>query len=226
MPSPARAHFIRKTAAAANQAAADSAPRPDATQYELHLAQLAEHRRALHRIKSVQRKIEFKAKVLPEYMPYIEGVLKGDSGAPDDVVTTVMVWCIDTGDIVTALDIADYVLRHKLEMPDQYKRDAATVVAEETAQYALRELADNKSNVDASSLATKLEFTLFNTNAFDMPDEVRAKLRKAYGYALRESDPAVALEQLQKALALDPRCGVKKDIERLERALKNAQPNG
>jgi hypothetical protein len=110
-------------------------------------------------------------------------------------------------------------------MPDQYKRDAATVVAEETAQYALRELADNKSNVDAARLATNLEFTLFHTNDFDMPDEVRAKLRKAYGYALRERDPAHALEQLQKALTLDPRCGVKKDIERLERALKVAQPD-
>lgn len=223
MHSPARAHFIRMSAAAANQAAADSASRPDATQYELHLVQLAEHRRSLKGIKSVERKIEFKRQVLPEYDAYVDGVLQGDSGAHDDVLTTVMVWRIDTGDIPGALDIADYVLRHKLVLPDQYKRDAATVIAEEIAEYALRQLADNNANLDAAALATKLEFTLFTTNDFDMPDEVRAKLRKALGYAWRDSEPAAALEQLQKALALDARCGVKKDIERLDRVIKNAQ---
>jgi len=226
MHSPARAHFIRKSAAASTQAAADAAPRPDATQYELHLAQLAEHRRALHKIKSVQRKIEFKAKVLPEYLPYIAGVLDGDSGAPDDVVTTLMVWCIDTGNFNRALTIAEYVLRHKLALPDQYQRDAACVVAEEIAEYALRLLADPKAESDAVELIGSLQITAALVEGHDMPDEVAAKLQKALGYATRERAPKASLEHLQKALALDPRCGVKKDIERLERALKNAQPNG
>ncbi len=68
--------------------------------------------------------------------------------------------------------------------------------------------------------------------AEDMPDEVRAKLHKALGYgvyALAESvqpDRADALRrdalaQLRRALELHDKSGVKKDIERIERDIKN-----
>lgn len=219
MHSPARAHFIKHSTAAAAKASADSAPRPDLTQYELHLAQLAEHRRRLHQIKSVERKIAFKQQVLPEYGPYIAGVLEGDSGAPDDVLTTVMVWCIDAGDIDGAIEIADYVLRHKLALPDQYKRDAACVIAEEIAEHALRAL--TAGNADTAALAVQLDRVSLLTADRDMPDEVRAKLHKALGYALRDSEPVAALAELQRAMQLHEKCGVKKDIERLERDIKN-----
>lgn len=222
MHSPARAHFIRMSAAAANQAATDSAPRPDATQYELHMAQLAEHRRALKQIKSVERKIDFKRKVLPEYDAYVAGVLEGDSGAQDDVITTVMVWRIDVGDIDGALTLAEYVLRHKLALPDQYKRDAACVIAEEIADHAMLELAHD-GGTDAATLAVQLARTGEMVADCDMPDEVAAKLNKAYGYAQRDIDPESARLALDRALQLNPKIGVKRDIEILDRAIKNAK---
>lgn len=222
MQSPARAHFIKHSVVAAAQAAADNAARPDATQYELHLAQLAEHRRSLKSIKSVERKIDFKRQVLPEYTAYVDGVLAGDSGAPDDVLTTVMVWRIDTGDIDGALVIADYVLRHNLPLPDQYKRDAACVIAEEIAEHALLELAHD-GGADAAVLVDQITRTCYLVAHCDMPDEVAAKLNKALGYALRDSNPKAAREALDRALQLNPKCGVKRDIELLDRAIKNAK---
>ena len=59
-----------------------------------------------------------------------------------------------------------------------------------------------------------------------MPDEVRAKLHKAIGYGLAASDPAKALDHLRRALQLFANVGVKKDIERLERELKNSATGG
>lgn len=222
MQSPARAHFIKHSVVAAAQAAADNAVRPDATQYELHLAQLAEHRRSLHGIKSIERKIEFKRQVLPEYTAYVDGVLAGDSGVPDDVITTVMVWRIDTGDIDGALAIAPYVLRHNLPLPDQYKRDAACVIAEEIADHVLLELAHD-GGTDAAVLVDQLTRTAQLVDGRDMPDEVAAKLCKALGYALRGSNPEAARAALDRALQLNPKCGVKRDIEILDRAIKNAK---
>ena len=68
----------------------------------------------------------------------------------------------------------------------------------------------------------------------DMPDEVRAKLHKAIGQAhqafsgiggdgtLDKNAAQNALAHFKRALELHDRVGVKKEIERLERALKPA----
>lgn len=224
MVSPARAHFIRHRAAAEAKAAADNAGRPNATQFELHMAQLAEHRRALRKIQSVERKVAFKVTVLPEYADYVAGVLSEEPGTPDEVLATVMIWRIDAGDIDGALDIAGYVLRHNLPLPDQYKRDAATAVAEEIAERALATMATAGEAPVPETVVEQLVRTADLVRDHDMPDEVQAKLHKAIGYALRGHDPATALQELTRAVELNPKVGVKKDIERLERAIKNAQP--
>jgi len=56
----------------------------------------------------------------------------------------------------------------------------------------------------------------------DMPDEVRAKLKKVIGL-LQEKLGAfeAAIENLRTALVLHNGSGVKKDIERIARAIKN-----
>lgn len=65
--------------------------------------------------------------------------------------------------------------------------------------------------------------TLTLTDAEDMPDQVRAKLHKIIGLVLRDSGkPEQALFHLKRAFQLDSRSGVKKDIERLETALRKA----
>lgn len=216
--SPARAHYLRVTAA--QQPSTDDAP-AHANEYELVLAQLAEHKRRLKQIESIERKIELKRELLPIYAPWIEGVLAGNSGRQDDVLMTIMVWHIDVGDLAGALPIAQYALTHNLTLPDQYKRNLPCLLAEEAAELALKQHAAGEP-VDIDSLQQVDALT----HELDMPDEVRAKLHKAIGYALIATDPATALEHLQRALQLHDKVGVKKDIERLERTLKNTAPAG
>lgn len=224
MNSPARRHRIRHEVAASKAAAASDQLRPDLSQHELHLAQLAEHKRALKQIQSIERKVEFKRKALPEYADYVDGVLSAPAakGQPDDVLTTVMVWRIDTGDIDGAIAIGAYVLENHIPLPDQYERNAATVLAEQVAEGALRELSGHDlSDAEISRWQQNLSVVQALVLDQDMPDQVRAKLHKAMGYAMHDTDPAEALGNLRRALELNPKVGVKKDIERLERALKN-----
>lgn len=218
MTSPARAHYLRTVAATA---AAVGAPEPlaNANAYELMLAQLAEHRRRLKQVQSLERKIEAKRAMLPDYAPWVEGVIAGDAGVQDDVLMTVLVWRIDTGDLAGALPLAEYALRHKLSLPDQYQRQLACLIAEESADLGLRQVAAAQP-VDVASLVAVLNLTAEQ----DMPDEVRARLLKAIGYALRDSDKAGALAYLRQAFATSAKVGVKKDIERLEREIKNQAP--
>jgi hypothetical protein len=232
MTSPARNHFLRASAALAAQARQDTNPLRHATGHELMLAQLAEHKRQLKAVQSIERKAELKRKLLPEYTAWVEGVLQSDAGLQDEVFMTVMVWHIDAGDLAGALPMAAYAIRHKLAMPDQYQRTTACLIAEEFANMALKAI-DAGEAVDMVALVSVADLVTDE----DMPDEVRAKLHKALGYAnyaqagtadsvraavLRQT----ALAELKRALELHEKCGVKKDIERIEREIKNAATAG
>ena len=219
MTSPAKAHFLRVAAAVSTAAGGD--PTRDqvvGSQYELMLAKLAEDKRRLKDVQSIERKAEVKAQLIPEYMPWIEGVLESESGQQDDVLMTVFVWAIDCGQFDIALRIASYAIGHDLVMPDQYKRDVPCVLAEEVADAALR-----LGDADKPRIAGVLVNTLTLTEGCDMPDEVRAKLLKAIGYAARAAGQLVeAKAALERALQLHDKVGVKKDIERLETLIKNS----
>jgi tetratricopeptide (TPR) repeat protein len=218
MSSPARKHFQR-TSAATSKAAEEVSTRKDATQYELMLYKLAEDKRRLHDVQSMERKAEVKREILPEYAPWVEGVLQGQQGVQDDVLMTVMVWRIDAGDYLGALEIARYAIKHKLSMPDQYKRTTACLIAEEMADMAIK-AHDGGIAFNVEPLQQTAEITAEE----DMPDEVRAKLYKAIGYAMSSEKPLwnKALEYFKRALNLHDKVGVKKDIEKLERDLKNS----
>ena len=227
MTSPARNHFLRVSAQLAAQAAQAGNPLRHANGYELMLAQLAEHRRSLKQVQSIERKAELKRKLLPAYDAWIDGVLAADAGVQDEVFMTVMVWRIDVGDVVGALPLAAYAIQHGLSMPDQYQRTTACLIAEEFASLAIK-AAEAGTPVYPDALLQVADLVQDQ----DMPDEVRAKLCKAIGYAQLahiEREPAevdarraAALEYLKRALALHDKCGVKKDIERIERDIKNA----
>ncbi len=188
----------------------------DATQYELHLVNLATHKRRLKKIQSIERKIEVKREIVGEYDAYIKGVIESGAGVQDDVLTTVMVWRIDIGDTTGALAIAEYALEHGIKTPEQYNRDTATLVAEEIAEISIKD-------GDAIPL-NDLNTTELLTSSHDMPDEVRAKLHKALGWRMvAEGMKAEGLGELRRALQLHDRVGVKKDIERLSRELRKEQ---
>lgn len=218
MSSPAHRHYQRVTAAEASaKAAANEQPVMVGNAYELMLAQLDTDRRRLKSIQSVDRKIETKRELLPAYGAYVAGVLDAGRGVQDDVLMTVLVWRIDVGDLHGAIAIARHALAHKLLLPDQYQRSLGCLLAEEFADGALKVLKSG-GTVDIPALETIAELTADE----DMPDEVRAKLLKAIGLGLESTAPALAQDYLQQALAKHDGVGVKKDLERIARTIKNS----
>lgn len=216
MNSPARRHFMRVTAARATASAADNNAPLVATAYERQLMALAEDRRRLSKIQSIEKKAETKREMLPKYASWVDGVLASGSGVQDDVVMTVLVWRIDAGDFTGALPIAAHAIEHGLTLPEPYTRTTACLIAEEYADMALKARAGGET-IDANSLEAIARITAEQ----DMPDQVRAKLFKAIGLALVELNPLSALSRLKRAVALDKHIGVKKEIERLESKLKS-----
>lgn len=212
-------------------------PGPEATEYEIMRAQLGLDLAKLREIQSLEAKIELKRELIPNYVPWIKGVLeagKGDDGVggQDDIVVQLMIWVIDVGEYDDGLVLAEHVLRFGLELPQRFNRTAGCLVAEEIADAALAALAQQQPfDLDVLLKAEEL------TAEQDMPDQVRAKLAKAIGLILAEraerlepgaDGPAAgkraalegAIARLRRALQLDPRAGVKKLLERLDREVK------
>lgn len=221
----AQAHQRRARAA---MEAAKTAPQQSmagATAYEHQLNQLLQDRLRLKAIQSTAAKEALKPQLLPQYVPYVEGVLAGGNGAQDDVLTTIMVWRIDAGEYAGALDIADYVLKHKLIMPDRFERTTGCLVAEEIATAALKAQKTN-GTFDLSILHRTVELT----DDEDMPDQARAKLYLATGRAtvhgITADEPGqpgqiqAGIDLLKRAIELHDSCGGKKDLDGAERLLK------
>lgn len=221
----AQAHQRRARAAMEAAKTAPQQTMAGATAYEHQLNQLLQDRLRLKAIQSNEGKASLKLQLLPEYIPYVEGVLEAGNGAQDDVMTTVMIWRVDVEDYNGALDVADYVLKHKLIMPDRFERTTGCLVAEEIATAALKAQKINGS-FDLSILHRTVELT----DAEDMPDQARAKLYLATGRATLEGITAeepgqpgqiqAGIDLLKRAIELHDSCGGKKDLDGAERLLK------
>jgi len=214
--------------------------RPDAATNEaaLMLVKLTSDRARLKAIQSVERKVEAKREMLPEYRAWVTGLLEASDslpeGQPNDVLTSCMMWLIDAGDVDAALRIAEPVLARKIPLPSWFDRQPACAIAENIAEAAFAAIR-SEAGFDPDHIAA----VQLLTEGDDMPDEVRAKLHKAAAMLSERSidvlleskvddGPAGLLPALldqakvdaARALELHPGCGVKALIQKLDRITK------
>ncbi len=191
--------------------------------------------RRLKEIQSIERKIDAKREMLPEYDAWVEGLMNAvaatGSVVADDVLPTIMVWRIDVGAYADAMPLIEYVLGHNVQLPSRYARTAPALIAEEIATAALKaQLAGEDFPLGILLAIESL------TDDRDMHDEIRAKLQKAIGFELadiaEETAPdspgyiaaiEAALVPLRRAQQLHERAGAKDRIKKLEKLLATAR---
>ena len=216
----APAAALLPAAGAVNASPADRAAAQIALRYTHDLRRLKE-------IRSIDKKIEAKREIVPEYRSWVMGILAADAGVGTgiaaEILPTCMVWLIDVGAYEDALHLIPFIFKHRVAMPSRYQRDAATIVVEEIATAALKAQGANESfPLDILDRVADL------TCGCDIHDEVRAKLLKAIGVEQleRAEDMPVdeafnamtaAVSTLNEAQRLHDRVGVK---DRIKRGLK------
>jgi hypothetical protein len=225
--APLRGAALAPAAALFPVAGANSSP-ADRAASQITL-RLTHDLRRLKEIRSIDKKIEAKREMLPEYRSWVEGVMVADAGVgtgvAGDVVPTYMVWLLDTGAYMAALDVAEFLLRHRVEMPKRYARDVPTIVVELVADAAAK-----AQNAGQSFDRAVLDTADNLTAGCDIHDEVRAKLLKAIGIEqLRKAEEMPAEESrivlestlvhLREAQRLHDRVGVKDRVKRAEKLL-------
>lgn len=241
MSSPFLRNRTRRLAIKAGEAIAASATpaAPDAKtesgqEYAALKVRLDDQLRQLADVDSHEARQPMKAQFAAGYLDWLRGIVEADQPVQDEILLTNMVWAIDYGNFPLAVWLGAFALKHGLQMPERYKRSVACFLREDIAEAAI---ADPEA-VDLELLAAIDELTA----GADMPDPAKAKLHKALGRAWRvkadafdaadDSAPAggkaafvqAALDQLRRALKLDQKAGVKKDIEQLERQLRDLAP--
>lgn len=230
--APERAAFVAQVAPAAP--AADT---PAGQEYAVLRVLLHDNLRTLSEIQSHEARNPVKAELAKEFAPWIDGVLAaGEEGpaAQDEILVTNMIWAVDYRDVDYALRLGAHAIAHNLVLPDGYTRSVACFLAEDIAHLAL-------AQAETVSLEQLLQL-LRLVETKDMPDPVLARLNKAIGRAYWTKadafDPAAdnapaggkaaylseAFDHLSRALELDKNVGVKKDIERVARQLKDSTP--
>lgn len=241
MLSPAKASFQRKLAALASgtstaaagsgsQARAMPTDGPAASEYQLLLNTLQIDMNRLRQIQGTAKKIAAKREMIGKYLPWVEGALASEKPAQDEIVGNMLIWAIDIADWDLAYALASHVLKHGLALPERFKRQPATIIAEQVAEAGLLPT----PVIDLKWLQRFDELVL----DLDIYDQVGAKLYKALGFAFQRAadafDPAAdnavaggksallknARDCFESALSLDKGAGVKKLIEALDRELK------
>lgn len=204
----------------------------DYSEYELQLAALGNDLAQLKSIHSTEGKVAAKRDLIDKYTHHVDATLSAAAetgkAVQDELLVNMMIWRFDIGDYDRALDIAEHVLRYGLRLPERFTRVPATLIAEEVAEAAL-----NAQKMNKPFALPILQRAAQLTGDFDMHDQVRAKIEKALGQelirsaeALDEDDSnapagaayaarATALTHLSRAIELNDRAGVKRDIDRL-----------
>lgn len=181
----ARQHFQKHQAKEAAEKAAEFGAMQDMTAFELQMMQLNNDRQRLKQIQATEAKVVLKKALLPNHLPYVEGILEADKSIQDEVFMTMLVWCIDVGDYAKALQLSAFALRHSMIMPDAFKRNTSTYVAETIAEVFLKQLKTDAA-VDISVLK-QVEHLILNPDldpkVLDMPNQAKAKLYLALGKA-------------------------------------------
>ncbi len=163
----------------------------------------------LANIQSLEAKTAEKREILPNYLPWIEGTLASGVGTQNDMLLKLMVWCLDVHDFVTATKIAQFALLNNMVMPEPFSRTVACIYAEQMANEGLKNIDNIADYAEIYGQAVEL------TNSHDMPDEVRAKLYRAWGDSLKNTHTEDAILAYKRAISLDDKVGCKQDLKNL-----------
>lgn len=226
--------LAQEKAQQAKAAGGDPHGSPLGSEYQLMLARLAEHKRKLADIKANEKKAEYKASAIGDFDGWVEGVLEANSGEPDDILSTMLAWNVDAGNFEQALVLAAYALNYGLKMPDQFNRSVPEFLMDEFSKAAAAGRMENASDL----LARLIDLT----SKADTHDQPRAKLYQAHAFSLigrldatsttykvenakiTPQTALTALTELKRARELYDKVGGVKDIEKLEKFIKDNAP--
>ena len=157
--------------------------------------------------------------LLPKYQEYVQRYCESGMNFPNRVLVQVMVWLFDTEQFEDGLELADFAMEQGQVMPERFKRDIQTFVADAVVEWAMVEYQANRSPEPyLSNLLPRVD------GEWQLTEQIPAKYHKLIGIrAMEANDWETALQHFERATALYPKVGVDTRMENCRKALKKQQ---
>ena len=197
-----------------------SSPANGKKHLKLMEAALAQDLERISAINSRELRQQLKRdELLPKYLDYVQ--LYRDSGLsfPNAVMMQVLVWLFDTEQFDAGLDLADFAMTQDQQLPERFKRDVPTFVADAVIDWAEAEYKAKRSPEPYLSNLLPLvdgEWKLF--------ERIPARYHKQIGIlALDQREFAKAISHFERAEALFESIGVGTRLDGARKALAKEQ---
>lgn len=158
--------------------------------------------------------------LLPKYLDYVQRYRDSGLNHPNPVLMQVLVWLFDTEQFEPALELADFSMTQQQAMPERFKRDIPTFVADTVIDWADVEYKAKRSPEPyLSQLLPRVdgEWQLF--------ERIPARYHKLLGIiAMDQEQWAEAIARFERATELYPEIGVKTRLEDATKALRRLSP--
>lgn len=157
--------------------------------------------------------------LLPKYQGYVQRYCESGLNYPNRVLVQVMIWLFDTEEFEDGMELAHFAIEQGQRMPERFKRDIQTFVADAVCDWAYAEYKAKRSPEPyLSDLLSLVD------GEWALTEQIPAKYHKLIGIrALEAQEWGTALLHFNRATELYPSIGVGGRIENCLRALKKQQ---
>lgn len=157
--------------------------------------------------------------LLPKYQDYVQRYCESGLNFPNRVLVQVMIWLFDTEEFESGMELAHFAIEQGQQMPERFKRDIQTFVADAVIEWAYTE--HNAKRSPEPYLSDLLPLV---DGEWALTEQIPAKCHKLIGIrAMEDKDWGTAMLHFTRAVELYPSVGVGTRIENCLRALKKQQ---
>ncbi len=194
--------------------------------FALLLTAIDQECRALSKLPKGATRTERKRELVKEFLPPVEKYLADGERYENTALTQVMIWLFDIGDIDRAMRLGRAAVEQQQPLPERYKRDAVTAVADFVLEWATGR-GDQPIEPYFGEIFGKIFPDDPAAPAWPVHDEIRIKYAKlASIQAEKTGDLVTALDLCLLAESIDEKLAmVKTRKATLEKALAKQDEN-
>ncbi|PNA07152.1 MULTISPECIES: phage terminase small subunit [unclassified Pseudomonas] len=184
-------------------------------------ASMDEDLKRLSDLKNLASKQTLKrTELLPKYQDFIQRYMDSGLVMQNPVLVQVMVWLFDTEQFEDGLELADFAIEQGQEMPERFKRNVQTFVADAVIEWAFREYnAQRSPEPYLSDLLPRVD------GEWDLPEQIPSKYHKLIGMRAMEAEQwETALEHLERSTELHAKAGNETRIAKCRKAIAKQTP--
>jgi len=158
--------------------------------------------------------------LLPKYQDFIQRYMDSGLVMQNPVLVQVMVWLFDTEQFEDGLALADFAIGQGQEMPERFKRNVQTFVADAVIDWAFREYnAERSPEPYLSDLLPRVD------GEWDLPEQIPSKYHKLIGMRAMEAEQwETALKHLERSTELYAKAGNETRIAKCRKAIAKQTP--